>query len=68
MNIETADRLIRQYVESWREGDAAKILGTVTEDCVISESHGPTYRGKDQVVRWVDAWFGAGGDVLAWEI
>ena len=33
--------------------DAAKILGTVTDDCVITESHGPTYRGKDQVARWV---------------
>ena len=68
VNAEAADRLIRQYVEGWREGDAAKILDTVTEDCVIIESHGPTYRGKDQVVRWVDTWFGAGGDVLAWEI
>jgi len=68
VNAELANRLIRQYVDGWREGDAAKILGTVTDDCVITESHGPTYRGKDQVARWVDTWFGAGGEVLAWDI
>lgn len=68
MNAEIADRLIRRYVDGWREGDAAKILATVTEDCVVVESHGPTYHGKDQIARWVDTWFGAGGEVLAWEI
>jgi hypothetical protein len=35
---------------------------------VITESHGPTYRGKDQIERWVDTRFGAGGTVLLWEI
>jgi ketosteroid isomerase-like protein len=68
MNAELADRLIRQYVDGWRESDAAKILETVTDDCVIAESHGPTYHGKEQAARWIDTWFGAGGEVLAWEI
>jgi ketosteroid isomerase-like protein len=68
VNAELAERLVRQYVEGWREGDAAKILAVVSEDCVITESHGPTYHGRDQVERWVETWFGAGGEVLAWEI
>jgi hypothetical protein len=68
VNAEVADGHIRQSVEGWRDGDAAEILATVTEDCVITESHGLTYHGKDQVVRWVETWFGAGGAVLAWEI
>ena len=53
-------------MEGWRDGDAAETLATVTEDRVITESHGLTYHGKDQVVRWVETWFG--GAVLAWEI
>jgi hypothetical protein len=68
VNAEFAERLIRRYVDGWRTGDAAEILATVSEDCVVTESHGPTYRGKDQVARWIDTWFGAGGEVLGWEI
>jgi ketosteroid isomerase-like protein len=68
VNAEVAERLIRHYVDGWRTGDAAKILATVSEDCVITESHGPTYRGSNQISRWIDAWFGAGGEVLGWEI
>ena len=68
MNVEIAERLIRRYVEGWRKGDAAMILGAVSEDCVVIEAHGPTYHGKDQIARWVDTWFDAGGEVLAWEI
>jgi len=68
VKAEAADRLIRQYVEGWRKGDAAMILASVNADCVIVESHGPSYRGKDQIARWVDTWFGAGGEVLLWEI
>lgn len=68
MNADLAKQLIRRYVDGWREGDATKILDTVTEDCVVVESHGPTYHGKDQIARWVDTWFGAGGEVLVWEI
>ena len=37
VNAELSNRLIRQYVDGWREGDAAKILGAVTDDCVITE-------------------------------
>lgn len=68
VNAELAERLIRQYVDGWREGDAAKILASVTGDCVVTESHGPTYHGAEQIARWVDTWFGAGGEVLAWEV
>jgi ketosteroid isomerase-like protein len=68
MEAEAAEKLIRSYVEGWREGNIDKILGTVAQDCVVIESHGPTYHGADQIARWVDTWFGAGGEVLLWEI
>ena len=68
VNAEAAEKLIRSYVEGWREGDADKILGAVAPDCVVIESHGPTYRGKERIAQWVDTWFAAGGEVLRWEI
>jgi hypothetical protein len=68
VNAELADRLICRYVDGWRDADAAMILASISADCVITESHGPTYRGKDQIARWIETWFGAGGEVLLWEI
>ncbi len=68
VNSEAAENLIRLYVAGWCEGDADKILGTVAPDCVVIESHGPTYRGRDRIAQWVETWFGAGGEVLLWEI
>jgi hypothetical protein len=68
MKAGLAEQLIRQYVQGWCAGDVAMILAQLGEDCVITESHGPTYRGKDQIARWIDTWFGAGGEVLGWEI
>jgi ketosteroid isomerase-like protein len=68
VNRETAALLVRQYVEGWCEGDAAKILEAVVPSCVVIESHGPTYRGKDRIAQWVETWFEAGGRVERWEI
>jgi len=68
VNSEAAENLIRSYVEGWREGDAAKILGAVAPDCVVIESHGPIYRGKETISQWIETWFGAGGVVHSWEI
>jgi ketosteroid isomerase-like protein len=68
VRTESAEQLVRRYVEGWCEGDAAKILDAVAPDCVVIESHGPTYRGKERIAQWLEAWFGAGGKVHRWEI
>jgi ketosteroid isomerase-like protein len=68
MRAENAERLIRQYVEGWREGDRAKILETIASGCIVIEAHGPTYRGKDRIARWIETWFDAGGKVERWDI
>ena len=68
MKAEAAENLIRSYVEGWRKGDVAKILGAAAADCVVTEAHGPTYRGTDRIKQWVETWFGAGGVVHVWEI
>lgn len=60
--------LILAYVEGWKETDREKILSTLDPACVIIESHGPTYRGKDMVGRWIDSWFAPGNIVNSWDI
>jgi ketosteroid isomerase-like protein len=56
------------YIEGWRRHDVAAVLGTLTDDCVIIESYGPVYRGRQRVGQWMHAWFDAGGSVDGWEI
>jgi hypothetical protein len=50
------------------ERDTVKILGTLDPECVVVESHGPVYRGKDRVAKWIDAWFGEGNSIESWDI
>ena len=59
---------LEAYVDGWRRHDIADVLDTLTDDCVVIESYGPVYRGKARVEQWMNAWFGAGGTVDAWEI
>ncbi len=68
MNKDTAMRLIRSYIEGWRERDRAKILDTLDPDCMIVECYGPVYRGAARVGAWIDAWFGEGNSVDRWDI
>ena len=65
---DVATRLIRDYVEGWKEGDPVAILKTLSPDCVVIESHGPTYRGKKQVNRWIQSWLAEGNTVDGWDI
>ena len=43
------ERLLRTYVDGWKEHDRAKILGTLAPDCVVVESHGAVYRSSARV-------------------
>jgi hypothetical protein len=62
------ERLLRTYVDGWKEHDPAKILGTLDSDCVVVESRGAVYRGSARVGEWFDAWFGEGNTIEAWDI
>ena len=68
MNREEVARLIHCYVEGWRDGDRGKILSTLAPDCVVTEAHGPVYRGMVRIGQWIETWFAAGGRVDRWEI
>jgi len=63
-----ASGLVRRYVEGWKAADSAAILSTLSTDCVIIESHGPTYRGKEQIKRWIQSWFAEGNTIDGWDI
>jgi len=68
MNAPQAEKLVRAYVDGWRENNLAGILGTLVPDCLIIESHGPTYRGAARVRQWVMSWFAEGSIVDRWDI
>ena len=61
-------QLILTYVEGWKSGDREKILSTLDPACVVIESYGPTYRGKEMIGRWIDSWFAPGNIVNRWDI
>lgn len=63
-----AGRLVHDYVDGWKAADSDLILNTLERDCVVIESHGPTYRGRDQVKRWIESWFAEGNTIDRWDI
>lgn len=65
---ESAHERVSSYVEGWKAGDIERVLGTLTEDCVVIESHGPTYLGVDRIRRWMESWFRDGGAIPRWDI
>ena len=68
MNDRQARTLIEDYVDGWKTNDRDRILSSLAPDCVIIESHGPTYRGTDLVRQWIESWFSGGSSVDRWEI
>jgi hypothetical protein len=60
--------MVTAYVEGWKQADAEKVLGTLTPDCRIIESHGPTYQGREHVRQWVTSWFQEGGRIQRWDV
>jgi ketosteroid isomerase-like protein len=68
MNRQEAHQLITAYVDSWKTNDPAQIVDTLATDCVVVESHGPTYRGLDVATQWIEGWLGAGNTVDRWDI
>ena len=68
MKPKAARQLVEDYVNGWRNSDPQKILSTLTPDCVVIESHGPTYHGHAVVQRWIESWFAEGSRVDRWDI
>jgi ketosteroid isomerase-like protein len=65
---EHAKKLIHLYIDGWKENNEEKIISVLSDDCIIIESHGPRYKGKQQVRDWVTVWKEMKGKVLSWDI
>ncbi len=68
MDRQDAYRLVQQYIEGWKGNNPGDILNALSSGCVIRESQGPTYRGKELVKEWVEAWIRAGNTIERWDV
>ena len=68
MNRHETHALVNTYVEGWKINNPAQSIDTLAPDCVIVESHGPTYRGLEVATQWIESWLGAGNTVDHWDI
>lgn len=59
--------LIEQYIEGWKDSNLEIITKCLSSDCVITESHGPVYKGINQIREWVSTWTQV-GIVKKWDI
>ncbi|WP_024286523.1 nuclear transport factor 2 family protein [Cellulomonas sp. KRMCY2] len=59
--------VLEEYIDGWRRDDVDAVLATLAHDCVVTESYGPVYRGPVAVRRWMEQWFGQGGQIHRWE-
>lgn len=59
--------LIESYIEGWKTSDAIKILSPLAANCLIIESHGPIYHGKEMIQEWVLTWLKC-HKVKKWEL
>lgn len=63
-----AHQLVTAYVEGWKISNPSQIVDALAPDCVIVESHGPTYRGLEVATQWIEEWLGGGNTVDRWDI
>lgn len=60
--------LLTSYIKAWASHDIEGVLATLADDCVVTESYGPVYRGRDRVGEWMRAWLAEGGIVRSWTV
>lgn len=60
--------LVMQYINGWKENDIKQITSCLSENCIIIESHGPTYHGISDVTLWFKFWLEAKSYIKKWNI
>jgi SnoaL-like protein len=60
--------LLLRYMDGWKKKSESDILEPISDDCLIIESHGPMYSGKETVKKWIADWFGKGNRIEKWEM
>jgi hypothetical protein len=60
--------LVQQYINGWKQNDLPMIISCLTEDCVVIESHRPTYHGVSDIEQWFKFWLEANSKITKWDI
>ncbi|MBY0545528.1 MAG: nuclear transport factor 2 family protein [Gammaproteobacteria bacterium] len=60
--------LVQQYINGWKQNDLPMIISCLAENCVVIESHGPTYNGISNIENWFKFWLKAKSKVTKWDI
>jgi len=68
MNEKMALDLIQQYIDGWKQNDLQRIISSLSENCVVIESHGPTYHGIEEIRHWFDLWLKAENRITQWDL
>jgi SnoaL-like protein len=70
MNRSSAEKLIKQYFQSWLQQDVTLFLHTLSGNIKVVECYGPVYYGLDETERWFNHWHTRPeqGKVTRWDI
>lgn len=60
--------LIKQYVNGWKQNNLESITSCLTQNCIVIESHGPTYQGISRIKEWFKLWLAANSSILKWDV
>lgn len=63
-----AFELTQMYINGWKQNDLKMITSCLTENCIIIESHGPTYHGMRDIELWFKYWLEAKSIITRWNI
>lgn len=63
-----ASELVQQYILGWKQNNLNLITSCLSEDCIVVESHGPTYHGIRDMEQWFKLWLEAKSEILKWDI
>ncbi len=60
--------LVQQYMNGWKQNNLSLITSCLTKNCIVIESHGPTYHGIEAIERWFKLWMGAKSSIIYWSL
>ena len=60
-------QIIRDYFQAWLKPNIEVIKSIFDKNATYSESYGPIYRNKDEIISWFKNW-NKQGKVIAWPI
>jgi hypothetical protein len=56
--------LVQQYMNGWKQNNLPLIISCLTKNCIVIESHGPTYHGIEAIERWFQFWVEAKSTII----